>query len=149
MEIYYLINNISIKFFIFFLIANVNFEEEIKKEIKKVNDLEDYFSQSICQFLYFTINYKCIWNFYKNVNFYNDILKINNNINLLMNINNSKLENIILLLGIIPYLKNNSTLSYKIKDKEIYYFFKKILNKTIKHKIIIFSRFSKNIKYEL
>lgn len=55
-----------------------------------------------------------------------------------MNIKNSKIENLFLLLSIIPFLKNNSTLSYTIKDKEIYKIFKKIFNKRIKYKIINF-----------
>jgi hypothetical protein len=53
-----------------------------------------------------------------------------------MNIKIPKLENIFLLLGIIPLLKNNSTLSYKINNKGIYKLFKKILNKKIKYKVI-------------
>ena len=44
--------------------------------------------------------------------------------------------NIILLLGIIPFLKNNSTLSYKINNKGIFKFFKK--NNNIKYKVIKF-----------
>jgi hypothetical protein len=78
-------------------------------------------------------------NFFTNNNIYNDILEINSNINLLMNIKKSKLENIILLLGIIPFLKNNSTLSYKINNKGIYKLFNKILNKKIKYKVIKFN----------
>ena len=78
-----------------------------------------------------------LYNFQKNNdNFYNDILEINSDINLLMNIKKPKLENIFLLLGIIPLLKNNSTLSYKINNKGIYKLFKKILNKKIKYKVI-------------
>ena len=136
MENYNLIDNICIKFFLFFLIINVILEHEYHK--KEFNDLEYYFSQSICQFLYFTINYKCTINFFLNDNIYNDILDINNNINLLINIKKSKLENIFLLLGIIPFLKKNSTLSYKINNKGIYKLFKNILNDKMKNKIIKF-----------
>ena len=63
-------------------------------------------------------------------------MEINSNINLIINIKKPKLENIFFILSIIPFLKNNSTLSYKINDKGIYKFFKKILNKQIKNKII-------------
>jgi hypothetical protein len=49
-------------------------------------------------------------NFIMNDNFYNDILEIKININLLINIKISHLENIFLILGIIPFLKNNSKL---------------------------------------
>lgn len=136
MEIYNLIDNICIKFFLFFLIINLIFEHEYHK--KEFNDLEYYFSQSICQFLFFTINYKCSINFFLNDNIYNDILDINSNVNLLINIKKSKLESIFLLLGIIPFLQKNSTLSYKINNKGIYKFFKKILNEKMKYKIIKF-----------
>lgn len=77
-------------------------------------------------------------NFFLNDNIYNDILEINSNLKILINIKKTKLENIFLLLGIIPFLKNNSTLSYKINNKGIYKFFKEILNKRIKYKIIKF-----------
>ena len=136
MKNYNLIDNICIKFFLFFLIINVILEHEYHK--KEFNDLEYYFSQSICQFLFFTINYKCSINFFLNNNIYNDILEINSNVNLLINIKKSKLENIFLLLGIIPFLKKNSTLSYKINNKGIYKLFKNILNDKMKNKIIKF-----------
>ena len=132
---------IFIKFFLLFLVINVIIiiildEVELKKEFNSLKDLKDYFSQSICKFFYFTINYNCLSKFYDN-DFYEDILEINNNIDLLMNIKITKLENIVLLLGIIPFLKKNSTLFYKINNKEIYNYIKKIFkNKKIKHKII-------------
>lgn len=124
---------------------------ELEYNKKGVNDLEDYLSQSICQLLFFSINYKCSFNFYTNDNFYNDMLDVNCNVNLLMNIKISKLENLVLLLTIIPFLRNNSTLSYKIKDKKIYQSFKKIFIKKIKHKIINldyndFHSFNNNLK---
>ena len=129
----YLIYYILIKIFLYILIVNLVLE---KNDLKKVNELENYFSQSICQLLSFSINYECSDNFFTNANFYIDILEINNNVNLLMNINKSRLENIILFLSIIPFLKNNSTISYKINDKGLYKFFKKIFNKKIKNRII-------------
>ena len=134
MEKYNLIDLIFFKFLLFFLIINLILEQFQNK--KELNDLEDYISQSICQLLLFSINYNCFFNFHANDNFYNDILEINSNVKLLINIRSSKLEHLFLLLSIIPFLKNNSTLSYKIKDKEIYKIFKKIFNKEIKNKLI-------------
>ena len=134
---YNTIKNIFVKFFLLFLIIItiiIILDEDFHK--KHFNSLEDYFSQSICSFFYFTINYNCSSKF-SNKDFYEDILEINYNIDLLMNIQISKLENTVLLLGIIPFLKKNSTLSYKINNKEIYNYIKKIFkNKKIKHKII-------------
>jgi hypothetical protein len=74
--------------------------------------------------------------FFKNAGFYNDIIEINSDINLIMNNKREKLENIFLLLSIIPFLKNNSTLTYKINNKRIYKLLKMILKKKIKNKVI-------------
>ena len=130
-----IMKNIFIKFFLlFFIIAIILNEVNHKKDI---NNLENYFSQSICKILYFTINYNCSLNLITNNDFYEDIKEINSNIDLLINIKISKLESVFLLLGIIPFLKNNSTLSYKINNKEIYNFIKEMFkNKKINHKII-------------
>jgi hypothetical protein len=120
--------------FLFFLIVNlIHKKGPVQKDI---NDIEYYFSQLLCQLFSFPINYKCSVNFFNNDNLFLDVLEINCNINLILNLRKSKLENIFLLLSIIPFLKNNSTLSYKINDKGIYKFFKKIFKKRIKYKII-------------
>jgi hypothetical protein len=133
------IKNIFIKVFLLFFIIVIIIDEDCHK--KNFNNLEDYFSQSICKILYFTINYDCSLKLFTNNDFYEDIIEINSNIDLLINIKITKLENIFLLLGIIPFIKNNSTLSYKINNKEIYNFFKEIFknkNKKIHHKFIKF-----------
>jgi len=132
---YNIIKNIFIKFFLLFFIIAIILDEVNHK--KDINNLENYFSQSICKILYFTINYNCSLKLFANNDFYEDIKEINSNIDILINIKISKLESIFLLLGIIPFLKNNSTLSYKINDKEIYNFIKELFkNKKINHKII-------------
>ena len=153
MKTYNLIDNICTKYILFFLIINLIFEQDFQKT--EVRNLGYYFSQSICQFLFYSMNYKCSINFFTNDNIYNDIIEINSNVNLLMNIKKSKLENIILLLAIIPFLKNISTLSYKINNKGIYKFFRKILNNKIKYKVIkfdyndlqTFNKMMKNLLY--
>ena len=131
--------NIYIKFFLLFLIIIITIIIIEEEDLKKSNNiLEKYFSQSICNFFYFTINYNCS-SIFSHHDFYEDVLEMNNKIDLLMNIKISKLENIFLLLGIIPLLKNNSTLSYKINNKEIYNYVKKTFkNKKINQKIIKF-----------
>ncbi len=134
MEANYFIYKICTKLFLFLLIVNLIIKKDnFQKDVK---DIEYYFSQSLCQLLIFSINYKCSKNFFENDNLYLDIFEINSNVNLLINFKKSKLENILLLLSIIPFLKNNSTLSYKINDKDIYKFLKKILKNKIKYKII-------------
>jgi len=133
----YNIKNIFIKFFLLINVLIIFFDKELYK--KDINYLEDYFSQSICNFFYLSINYNCPSKLSMNNDFYEEALGINNNIDLLINIKISKLESIILLLGILPFLKNNSTLCYKTNSKENYNFVKKFFkNKKIKHKIIKF-----------
>ena len=139
----YLIRNFEIKIILFFLILII----KKNSRQKKVNNLEDYFNQSICQLLFFPIKNNCFMNFIMNDNFYNDILEIKININLLINIKISHLENIFFLLGIIPFLKNNSTLFYKINDKNnlnisLHLWIQKYQNRNIitlfSNKVIIF-----------
>jgi len=107
-KMYNIIKNIFIKFFLLFFIIAIILDEVNHK--KDINNLENYFSQSICKILYFTINYNCSLKLFANNDFYEDIKEINSNIDILINIKISKLESIFLLLGIIPFLKNNSTL---------------------------------------
>lgn len=136
--------NICIKLFLFFIAINIIIEENNQE--KEIYKLPNYYSKSICKFFYFTINYNCSEKIFSRTSFYDEILEINRNINLLINVKKSKLENILLLLGIIPLLKNNSTLSYKINNKEINFFFKNTFkNKRIKYKIIKFDYNDLNI----
>ena len=128
--------NICIKFIIinFILLIAINKGSKIKEDD---NSLMYYLSYSICKFLYFRINYNCSKNIFIDNNFFDNTVEISKKINLYINIKKTKIENIFLLIGIIPFLKNNSTITYKINKKEIYKLFKNIfINKKIKNKII-------------
>jgi len=132
-----LIKNLFIKLFLYFIIISTILEENNHK--KEKNKLGNYYSKSICKFFHFTINYNCSTKIFSSTSFYDEILEINKDINILINVKKSKLENLLLLLSIIPFLKYNSTLSYKINNKEIEIFFKKTFkSKRIKYKIIKF-----------
>ena len=96
-----------------------------------------YISYSTCKFLTFKINYNCSNNIFIDSNFHEDIVDIIQNINLFINIKLTKIENIFLLIGIIPFLKNNSIITYKINNKDINNLFKIIFkDKKIKDKVI-------------
>lgn len=101
------------------------------------NSFEGFFSLILCKFLYFKRNYKCYNKMFNNMHFYEDIIEINENIQLLLNIKNTRIENIFILIGIFPFLKNNSSITFTINDKETYKLFKYIFkNKEIKRKSI-------------
>ena len=126
---------IKIKLFIFcfFWILEI-----LIKKIEDNNTLEDYFTQILCKYFYFKRNYNCYNNFFTNIHIYDDIIEINQNIDLIVNIKKTTIEHIFLLIGIFPFLKNNSTITFKIKDKKIYKLFKSIRkNKKLKRNIKI------------
>ena len=94
---------------------------------------------------------KCINEVFNNYDFFYFIKDINKNVYLTINIKNALLiENIMMIIGIIPFLKNNSVIRYVINDSEtnkkfrILFKYKKIENgqiyidfsdfKTIKNK---------------
>jgi hypothetical protein len=132
-----IITNCSSKLFLFFIIINIILEENSQK--KETNKLENYYSKSICKLFHFSINYNCPITIFSSSSFYDEVLEINKDINLLINAKKSKLENLLFLLSIIPFLKYNSTLSCKINNKETEIFFKKTFkNKKIKNKLIKF-----------
>ena len=76
-----------------------------------------------------------------NRNIYDDIIDINPNIHLLLNIKYTKIESIFLLIGILPFLKNNSTITIQINDKTIYKLFKNVFNNKKFRKTIIINQF--------
>ena len=132
------ITNIIIKNIIF-LISLTLFNQN-KKQLNYNDSLEYYFSYSICNFLYFNIDYNCSNNIFIDNNFYEDIIGIEKKKNLFVNIKKAKIENILMLIGIMPFLKNNSSILYKINKYEIYKLLKKTFkNKKIKNKIIKFN----------
>jgi hypothetical protein len=128
--------NVFIKISIIILILSKSFNK-INKITDDNNTLDYYFSYSICTLLYFANYYNCSDNIFINNNIYEDIVENEQKISLFINIRKTKIENIFLLIGIIPFLKNYSTITYKINKKDIYKIFKNIFkNKKIKNKII-------------
>lgn len=112
----------------------INFKRIVQRKDKT---LKYYFKYNICKFLLFKNNFNCLRQIYKNKNFYEYIEQNDKNINLKINLKTTKIENILILIGIIPFLKNNSKILYKINSKEIYCLFRKIfINKKIKNRII-------------
>lgn len=128
--------NLFIKFCIIILIL-LNANNKNDNHIKDNNSLEYYFTYSICKYLYFQIKYNCSDNIFIDYNFYENIVEISQNINLYINMKKTKIETIFLLVGIMPFVKNNSVITFKINNMEIYKLFQIIFKKKkIKNKII-------------
>lgn len=151
--------NNFIKIQLFIVCFSLFFKLLIKNKEDK-NSLEDCFTQILCKYFHFERNYNCYNNLFNNMHIYDDIIEINQNIELMLNIKKTTIENIFLLIGIFPFLKNNSTITFTIKDKKIYKLFKSIYkNKKFKRNIRInkydFHLFNKkfneliNYKWEL
>jgi len=134
--------NKFVKYFIIIFIIFFNQKNEIKNDN---NSFEYYFSYSICKFFHFKLNYNCSKQIFIDYKFYEEISEINSKINILINIKKTKIENIFLLIAIVPFLKDNSTISFRINKKEIYELFKIIFNnKIIKNRIIKFNEYDLN-----
>ena len=135
----------TIKVALLFLILYL-LNTQAYKTITDNISIKHIFRNSICKFLYFNIDYNCSSEIYTNTHFYDDIIEINENINLNINLKKTKIENLFMLIGMMPFLKNNSTISYKINHKDIYKLLKNMFNnKTIKNKIIKFDQNDFNI----
>lgn len=128
---------IELFLFCFFFISEII----INNKIEYNNSLEDHINQILCRLFYFERNYNCSNKIFINRNIYDDIIDINPNIHLLLNIKYTKIESIFLLIGILPFLKNNSTITIQINDKTIYKLFKNVFNNKKFRKTIIINQF--------
>jgi len=109
------------------------------KRVSQTKDksLKYYFKDNICKLIVFKFNFNCLLQIYTNKNFYDYIEQNDKTINLKINLKKTKIENILILIGIFPFLKNKSKILYKFNNKEIYYLFKNIfINKIIKKRFI-------------
>lgn len=121
------------------IIINIllNIYNQIYIIIRDKNTIDYYTSYSICQLLKFKIDYNCMDNILINSNIYEEKVDSISNVHLFINIKKTKIENILLLILLIPFLKNNSIILYRINDIEIYKLFRIFFkDKPIKNKII-------------
>lgn len=102
------------------------------------NSLENNFAKYMCKVFILEINANCFNDIYINQNFYDNLKDVKQNLRLtLNNINKSKIENIIILIGLMPFIKGNSKIEYIIKNKDIYNYFKIYTNIKIKKNNIV------------
>lgn len=125
MKYIHVLNKILINIILFSILIT---EENILKDILADNSFEFYYSKYICDFLILDSEKKCESELLNDYNIFYKVKAIKSNINLIIDINKSKIENIFLLVGLIPLLKNNSTIQYKINTKEVRNLFEIIFN---------------------
>lgn len=123
---------LSIILFIIFFLNN----SQIINHTTQVNSFENEFSDCLCKLFIMRNNIKCKDTLLNNYNFFYDIEKINSDINLIIDIKDfSYIENVIFLIAIIPFIKNSSSIIYKINNKKLFLAIKnklnlKLINKT-------------------
>ena len=102
------------------------------KDIYDSNSFEFYYSNFLCSLLFLDNEKNCLNEVLTNYNFFYSVKFVKSNITLCININKTLLENILLIIAIIPFLKNNSTIIYDIGNNNS----KQLYNKLFKYKKI-------------
>ena len=93
------------------------------------SELETYYRQYLCSLLILNNGKYCLNEVLNNYDFFYFIKGIRKNVYLSINIKRlSLIENIIILLGIIPFLKNNSIIRYGINTYESNKLYKKLFS---------------------
>jgi hypothetical protein len=101
--------------------------------------LEFYFSELLCNMLVTKDEKNCINELINDYNFFYYDISIKKNMFLYIDNNKSLIENLFILIGLIPFLKHNSTLEFKVNGETINKSFKIQFNyKSIKNASYIF-----------
>lgn len=102
------------------------------------NRFESYYSQYLCSLLILKNGKSCIKEVLNNYDFFYFIKDFRKNVDLSINIKRAPLiENIMIIIGIIPFLKYNSVIRYYANTDEIYkklgnlFFYKNIKSREI------------------
>ena len=129
----FLVQILLITFFIFFNFKNYNY--------KNNHSLNYYFSHLICKFLVFNDSFNCPILIFKNKNFYDNIKENRTKFKLMINIKKTKIENILLLIGIVPFLNKKSIITFKINEKNLFFLLKNIFkDRTLNNRIVEISK---------
>ena len=113
---------ISILFIIYFLLFN-----EYNGFVG--NKTEYYYKQYLCSLLIYKAEDKCINEVFNDYDFFYFVKNIRKNVNLSIDIKKiSLIEHIFIIIGIIPFIKNNSIINYSINSKESKHIFEILFN---------------------
>ena len=124
----------------------------VKKIEFKTISLEEELKKYFCKIFIFEKEYNCLEEIYNNVNFFDDAKSIKKHINPLITEKKTKIENLLLLIVTIPFIKDGSKLKYKINEDKLHLIFPVIFGNKINNNIIIIQKrdiSNKNIKSNL
>jgi len=113
-------NNTKYKFcdFLILIIFIIYCENAQKYSILRINNsLEKDLKKYFCKILTFENDYNCYKEIFINDNFFYDVKSISKDRDLLIERKNTRLKNLFLLIGLIPFFKGESNLFYKINKK--------------------------------
>ena len=111
---------LSLLFILYKEIGNKNRTLDLylyNKKYIKHKRLELYFSEFLCHLLVINDKNNCKKQLIIDYNFFYYDIAIENNINLYIDNNISFIENLLILIGLVPFLKHNSTLEFKINNE--------------------------------
>ena len=111
-----------IYYYFFYYLRNQNINSF--KDLIIDDSFEFYYSKYLCSFFILNSNRNCTKEILNNYDFFYDVEKIKGNITVSIDVQKSLIENVFFLIGIIPFLKFNSTLEYNINCKECNKLFK-------------------------
>ena len=83
------------------------------------NSLEEDFKKYLCNILILENNYNCYKRIFTNENIFDNVKSIKKNIDLFITERETMIENLFLLIAIIPFIEINSKLRYKINEIKI------------------------------
>ena len=133
-KIHFLIN-ISTKILLLVVILIICLKKviQLRNENKNISlsyfsneEFESEFKKYICSIIYNDDIQNCINSIFNNLNFFNEVNEIKSNFSLLIDLNQTNIENLFILIATIPFFTNNSIISYNIKNIKTFEIIEKI-----------------------
>lgn len=82
-----------------------------------INNLDDSLRKYLCHILIFKNNYNCYEQIFTNDNFFDEVKTVRKDIDLLLKIEEeTKIEALVLFITLIPFIENDSQISYDINS---------------------------------
>ena len=104
------------------------------------SDYENVFKGYLCHILNNATYKQCFNTIFNNLNFFFELKENTSNISALIHLNRNNIENLLLLMATIPFLRNNSNITFIIKNYKTF----KNLKKAFKNKFFTKKSFNIN-----